>query len=199
MKLIRAFFAFLFVALPVSAVAQGGAEIDNGVRSSAFTSTDYDKMLACTLLRHPDETKRYAQYYLQRRSVQTPAQNESDPDSSLMIPALQGCFEFKNGQPIPFSLDRLTADWGQAHNIAAGVIVTDMASLANCVVRYNPSGARAYSQYRYDGTQPSAKNRRMLMYAMVIPPCVGSGTLSVDHNKLRKLILAAFSAQQVSK
>ena len=82
-----------------------------------FTSVEYEALVACTLEKHPDTTKRYATYHLQRRSTQTWQENERDPDSELLMPSLEGCMEFRNGEQFPFSLNALIQRWATAHSI----------------------------------------------------------------------------------
>ena len=77
--------------------------------------------------------------------------------------------------------------------------IADMPSLAACVVKHNPFGARAYGNFQYEGSERSAKLRRMLLNAMIFPPCTTTGTLEIEHKKLQALISNEFKAQQVSR
>ena len=77
--------------------------------------------------------------------------------------------------------------------------ITNMPALAACVVKHNPFGARAYANYQYEGSERSAKLRRMLLNAMLFPPCTTAETIEIEHGKLKVLIGKEFKAQQVSR
>ena len=135
--------AFGVLAQPAS--AQGVAVVDLNARPAAFSEADYQALLGCTLERHPDETRRYAEYHLFRRNTHTPRENEADPDSRLMLPIIQDCFEIEVGKPFPFSFDALIADWGKAHNLFANASVPGpmrvrtSEDLAKCAVAHHPA------------------------------------------------------------
>ena len=97
------------------------ANIHWDAKPRVFTSAEYEALVACTLEKHPDTTKRYATYHLQRRSAQTWQENERDPDSELLMPSLEGCMEFRNGEQFPFSLNALILRWAAAHSISRQV------------------------------------------------------------------------------
>lgn len=95
----RVLLAMLSAAMANSAVAQspataekprGAATLDWNAKPRAFSTSDYEQLLSCTLSRHPKETRGYAEYHLHWRDIQTPEQNERDPNSELLTPALDG-------------------------------------------------------------------------------------------------------------
>ncbi len=130
------------VALGASSVSAQNAVVDLSAKSAPFSAEQYAQLLKCTLERHPEETRRYAAYHFQRRDVQTPTQNEADPDSSLMILIIKSCYKLESGKVIPFSLDSLTADWAKAHGISIPGPKPRIATsdeLAQCVYKNDPA------------------------------------------------------------
>lgn len=170
------------MTLPGAVHGQSGT-INLAANPQPFSHSDFETLVACSLEKHPDESKRYATYHLLRRNVQTPEQNEADPDSKLMLPAMKGCFEFKNGHPIPFSLDQLISRWGSAHGVSQAVIVTDEASLAKCAVRNHKGTASAFVQVMADPSQKLAV-RRMLATSLTAPPCEPAPNTSLSLTQL---------------
>jgi hypothetical protein len=186
------FAAMLSVAMANSAVAQtptvaekpkGIAKLDWSAKPRAFSNTDYEQLLSCTLSRHPKETRGYAEYHLHSRDIQTPEQNERDPNSQLFLPALEGCLQMADGEPYPFSLDRLIADWGKAHSL----IVVDAASLARCAALNNVEAARGYVAVAKSPTM-RAKSLSMMQAALTIPPCRPIKPFSADKSELLSLL-----------
>jgi hypothetical protein len=116
------------------------AVIDLSAKPAAFSRGQYSELVKCTLKKHPEETRRYATYHLTRRDVQTPDQNEADPDSKLMLPIIQSCYRLEVGKVVPFSLDALIADWGRAYNISVAPQprIATAEALATCAMRNNP-------------------------------------------------------------
>ncbi|KGB51671.1 hypothetical protein FG91_04033 [Sphingopyxis sp. LC81] len=182
----------LSAAMANSAVAQspataekprGTATLDWNAKPRAFSTSDYEQLLSCTLSRHPKETRGYAEYHLHWRDIQTPEQNERDPNSQLLTPALDGCLQMADGEPFPFSLDRLIADWGKAHSM----IVVDAASLASCAARNNNLAATGYVAVAKDPTM-KAKSLNMMQTALTMPPCSPVKPFSVKQNELLSLL-----------
>ncbi len=172
--------AALFVCLSLSSAVFGqSGMIDLAAKPQPFSQSDFETLVACTLEKHPDETKRYATYHLLRRNVQTPEQNEADPDSKLMFSAIKGCFEFKNGHPIPFSLDQLISRWGSAHRISQAAIVKDEASLAKCAVRNHKGMASVFVKVMADPSHKPAV-RRMSAISLTAPPCEPAPSVSLN-------------------
>ena len=159
------------------------ATINLNAKPRPFSAENYKTLLACTLARHPNETRRYAEYHLQRRIIQTPKQNEGDPDISLFSDALDGCFEAVRGEPLPFSPDHLIGDWGDAYDL----VVVDTASLARCAARNNRTFASGYLQIAKDPTR-KAVHRTMLLSALSSPPCAPASQFSVDQMQLVPLL-----------
>ena len=120
--------------LASSAAAQNRVVIDLNAPMPEFSQADYDKMLACSLERYPEITRRYSEYHLLRRDKQSPAENEADPDSGIMWEALDGCYLLGPG-PIPFNIDALVLDWGIAHGMEP-MKVTDLNVMADCITEY---------------------------------------------------------------
>ena len=119
MKIDYAVIVTLAVMVAVPCQAQRTLIIDLNAKPEPFSAADYDELLDCTVSKHPDGTRRYAEYHLLRRNNQTPEQNKADADSALVMPIIGDCYEFKKGKPIPFSLDRLIGDWGTKHDVYA--------------------------------------------------------------------------------
>ena len=189
----RLFLVMLSIAMANSAVAQsptateqpkGGAKLDWNAKPRAFSTSDYEQLLTCTLSRHPKETRGYAEYHLHRRDAQTPEQNERDPNSHLLTPALEGCLQMADGEPFPFSLDQLIADWGKAHSM----VVVDAASLAKCAALNNSEAASAYVAVAQNPTM-RAKSLSMMQAALTMPPCSPVKPFSAKQNELLSLLI----------
>ena len=186
------FMVMLSVALSNSAFAQSPAEAEkqNGVakldwnaKPRVFSISDYDRLLSCTLSRHPKETRGYAEYHLHWRDIQTPEQNERDPNSQLFLPALEGCLQMADGEPYPFSLDKLIADWGKAHSL----IVVDVASLARCAALNNVEVARGYVAVAKSPAM-KAKSLSMMQAALTMSPCRPMKPFSATQSELLTLL-----------
>lgn len=138
---IRLVFLIILASMSSVVFAIQPAVIDLNAKPDPFSQSDYDAMLACTLEKHPDETRRYAEYHLVRRNNQTWQENEKDPDSDLMMPIIESCYEIEMGKPFPFSLDKLIFDWSEAHSTFAEnpkskpMKVGNAADLAACAVQ----------------------------------------------------------------
>ena len=115
--IIRILSCALVFTLATTAVSQP-AIIDTNAKSRPFTGADFDALVKCSLEKHPETTKRYATYHLQRRDRQTWQENEKDQDSDLLMPSLAGCIVFGNGEPVPFSFDALIYRWAAAHSVS---------------------------------------------------------------------------------
>jgi len=201
--MIRILLAILLGAISSTAIAQqtatvkparGTAVINWNAKPRPFSSEDYAKLLSCTLSRHPDETRRYAEYHLQWRHLQSPEQNERDPNSSLFMPALAGCFEIADGEPFPFSLDKLIGDWGRAYVL----IVVDTASLAKCTARNNDLLARAFVMAAQDPTiKPS--HVKGLMGSLSVPPCAPVSPFSLNQTELLSLLIKELKERSAAK
>lgn len=186
------FMVMLSVALANSAVAQsptvaekpkGVAKLDWNAKPRAFSTSDYEQLLSCTLSRHPKETRGYAEYHLHWRDIQTPEQNERDPNSQLFLPALEGCLQMADGEPYPFALDKLIADWGKTHSL----IVVDAASLAKCAALNNVGAARGYVAVAKNPSM-KAKSLSMMQTALTIPPCRPVKPFSIKQSELLSLL-----------
>lgn len=186
------FMLMLSVAMANSAVAQspvapehpkGVTKLDWNAKPRPFSSSDYEQLLSCTLSKHPKETRGYAEYHLQWRDIQTPEQNERDPNSQMFTPALEGCLQMADGEPYPFSLDQLIADWGKAYSL----IVVDAASLARCAALNNDLAARGYVAAAKSPTM-KAKSLSMMQTALAIPPCRPVKSFSVKQSELLSLL-----------
>lgn len=194
----KLFLAMLSVAMANSAVAQspatteqskGVAKLDWNAKPRAFSASDYERLLSCTLSRHPKETSGYAEYHLHWRDVQTPEQNERDPNSQLLKPALEGCLQMADGEPFPFSLDQMIADWGKAHSM----IVVDAASLARCAALNNVEAANGYVAVAKNPAM-RAKSLGMMQTALTMPPCRPVKPFSVKQNELLSLLAKELEA-----
>jgi hypothetical protein len=118
---VRTLLSIGLMGLAVSPLfAQSSAIIDLNAKPRQFSRADFDALVACTLEKHPSETRRYARYHLERRDMQSWQENEKDPDSKLLMPAMKGCIAFADGEQIPFSLESLIFRWAAAHNIRKG-------------------------------------------------------------------------------
>jgi hypothetical protein len=189
----KMFLAMLSIAMANSAAAQspttteqrkGVAKLDWNAKPRAFSTGDYEQLLSCTLSRHPKETRGYAEYHLHRRDAQTPEQNERDPNSQLLMPALEGCLQMADGEPFPFSLDQLILDWGIAHSI----VVVDAASLAKCAALNNVEAASGYVAVAKNPTM-RAKSLSMMQAALTMPPCRPVKPFSAKQNELLSLLI----------
>ena len=196
MSTLRFAVAMLWLAVSLPVAAQP-AIIDWSAKPRPFSEADYAQLLTCTIKVHPEESRRYATYHLIRRDTQAPEQNERDPDSQLLMPALEGCLQMKNGEVYPFSLDRLIGDWGTAYNV--GVAPADMTALAACIAKNYPGGARAYLQFQEDGSEKSARIRRLLTYSILLPPCSTTRRITLDHAKFAPVLRAALTSQKVAE
>ncbi|MFC4292204.1 hypothetical protein ACFOWX_07225 [Sphingorhabdus arenilitoris] len=161
-----------------SAFAQP-AVIDLNAKPRPFTNDDFEALVVCSLDKNSDITRRYATYHLLRRDKQTWQENEADPDSKLLMPAIEGCIEFKNGEPMPFSIDALISRWGAAHGISQAVTVMDEASLAKCAVRSHEQLARVFVQVMADPSHKPAV-RRMTATSLAAPPCEPAPNVTVN-------------------
>lgn len=194
-----AFSAFAYGVFTGPAFAQS-AVIDPNASSISLTTEQYKALVKCTLEKHPNETKRYATYHFQRRDQQTPDENERDPDSRLLIAALDGCVALASGMPFPFSPDRLVNDWANAYSVvrSASPAVIDMQSLAECAAKYNPGLARAYLQIIDTPSAHQAVQRRMTMVSLTMPPCTPTRDIKVDHDKFPRLVRKALDTNRVA-
>ncbi len=168
---------------------KGVAKLDWNAKPRAFSTVDYEQLLSCTLSRHPKETRGYAEYHLHWRDIQTPEQNERDPNSQLFMPALEGCLQMADGEPFPFSLDQLIADWGKAHSM----MVVDAASLAKCAARNNIAAANGYVAVAKSPAM-KAKSLGMMQSALTIPPCRPAKAFSVKQDELLSLLTKELAA-----
>ena len=114
MKIFKLAIFCCSAALATMAMAQSGY-IDLKAKPKPITQAEYDAMVQCTVEKHPDETRRYAKYHVERRDKQTWQENEKDPDSKLLIRSFEGCYEFEDGKPISFSLDAVIYSWYRSH------------------------------------------------------------------------------------
>ena len=120
MRLFGKLILWLSLCAAVPALAQPGI-IRLDAKPRPFTHADFETLVACTLEKHPDSTKRAATYFYQRRDNQTPQENKLDPDSDTFSPSLEGCISLANGEPFPFSPDALVHRWASAHKISRQV------------------------------------------------------------------------------
>ncbi len=195
MKVSGLLLAFMIGVTPVMAqraavisTPQGSsAVIDLDAKPRPFSADDYKQLLSCTVAQHPTETRRYAEYHLFWREVQTPEQNEADPNGNLFFPALEGCLEMADGEVFPFALDRLVNDWGSLY----GLPVVDVESLAKCIVHNNRAAALAYVGSTEPYADPQiAKSRKLLFHTLVFPPCMSiKSSFSISENKLLPLLV----------
>jgi hypothetical protein len=181
------------VSLPLA--AQNQVTIDLSQRPEPFSQRDYSELVACTLREHPSETRRYAEYHLLRRDIQSVEENEADPDSRLLMDAFKGCYEFQNGKPIPFLLDRVIGDWATYHQISSGRI-TNVLELATCAASNQRSFASAYLQFA-DGSSPKdERHRRMMLNAITIPPCSLAAGVQIDTAEFTKALRKVMGAKR---
>ena len=169
------------------------AAIDLNQKPKAFSAEDYNKLVACTIERHPDETRRYAAYHFLRRNQQTPDQNERDPDSGLMLPALKGCYEIKVGTFLPFQPDALAASWAKAHGVAEPRLVSTTEELAECAARYFRNDAKQFIRI-------PARTIESISYAtrLIGPMCRTNGRIKIDVNVLRSELTRKLAETEVS-
>lgn len=181
-------------------VSAQSAAIDLNAPIVLLTTQQYVTLVACTLNKHPTETKLYARYYLQRRDQRSPDENERDPDSKLMLQSLDGCFTPISGKPLPFSPQRLVNDWAVAHNISrvAPPQITNMQSLADCTAKHNSGFAHAYLNILHmpSGNQPL--RMRMVLQGLTMPPCTAEGGLQIDHSAFSKLLRKALDKSKAA-
>ena len=180
--------AMIFI---VPASAQQSVVIDLNEKAEPFSQADYDELLACTLTGYPEETKRSVEYFLNRRDVQSPEQNASDPDSGLITKIVGACYEFQNGKPIPFSFDALIADWASHHEIVDNTGVQSIEEFAACAVKATPHQARQYiAIYRSPSVRASVKPGMLsaLINMMSTAPCSLRGEeIEINLSALHKL------------
>ena len=131
---VRAAIGVTAALIASTIAAQERAVIDLNAPMPEFSQADYDKMLACSLEKYPEITRRYSEYHLLRRDKQSPAENEADPDSGIMWKALDGCYLLGPG-PIPFNIDALVLDWGIAHGMKP-MKVTNLDVMVDCITEY---------------------------------------------------------------
>jgi hypothetical protein len=175
-----------------SQVGAKPAIIDWNQKPESFSNEQYQKMLACSLEKHGDYAKRYSEYHLNRRDVQTPEQNVRDPDSELMMPALVGCVTLKNG-PIPFSLDKLIRDWYFASHQVGSVHTSTMEGFAACLWKRNPAFVKAALADRAKGDETM-----VLVGGMRVCP-VEASTLSFNHGDVWNALAKAKPSLPVKK
>jgi hypothetical protein len=127
-------FVLLATIFASSIAAKGQAVVDFNAPMPAFSEADYQRLLQCSLERHPELTRRYAEFYLLRRDNQTSEENTLDPDSGLLLKAWDGCYTSDPGV-IPFNINALILDWGIAHGFER-IKVTNLDGMADCISNY---------------------------------------------------------------
>jgi len=165
----------MMMALAVPAQAQETVVIDLNEQVKPFSEQEYAALVACTLERHPDETRRYAQYHFNRRDAQTPDENVADVDSDLGISSISTCYQFEDRKPIPFSLDRLIGDWANHHGVKDTTGVQTIQEFANCAANSTPSFAHAYLNTYRSTSKSKITTLSLLVRSMGVPPCIIRG------------------------